>query len=98
MTPEAKRIFDLANTCINIQAGEEINKNKEGKYCPDCKKLVQTNIVWIDPSNPLDGECIICEQCGYCFEYLEDEMIRRWKRYRDELEIIKALQDLYSRI
>jgi DNA-directed RNA polymerase subunit RPC12/RpoP len=63
----------------------------EARKCPDCGKLVNTEIQLIDEDHPEDGECIACSQCGYCFEYLEDENISKFKRFCQESEIIKSL-------
>jgi DNA-directed RNA polymerase subunit RPC12/RpoP len=63
----------------------------ETRKCPDCKMLVQVSIQLIDEQHPEDGEGIMCNYCGYCFEYLEDERQRNWNRFKIESKIIKSL-------
>lgn len=64
----------------------------EARKCPDCKTLTYFDRELIDKDHPEDGECLICQQCGYAI-YEEDEGQRRWNRFKIESEIIESLNN-----
>ena len=61
----------------------------EAHYCPDCKTLTYFDKELIDKDHPEDGQCLVCQQCGYAI-YLEDEMQQDFRRFKQNSEIIES--------